>query len=259
MPNHTLRRTLTLLIAAVSIGSTAVTLPSDRAAAAPVGGIKVMTLNVWGAGHRGRTDAISADVLRIVRAQRPNVIALQEVCHSQHRRLRKELGRIGYQATHTTTRTNTLCRDAQGKNRYGNSLFVLGGFTHRARTVLPWGANPVAEHTGREARAMVCATTRRPVRARVCATHLSPSDPDNATQLGRINLAMTPWVGGKIAVAGDYNQNLSPVLSRLPFGVRATNPRRIDHVISNGKSTVTSTTVASSDHRAVIATIRWCN
>lgn len=207
----------------------------------------VMTLNVAGGQNRGNPSRVTRDVLAVVNRERPDIIGLQEVCHRQHRDLRAKLAKLGYRATHTTTLRSGRCNDKAQGNRFGNSLFVRGGFQSRARTRLPWGANP-AGTVGREPRAMVCVTTSG---TRVCNVHIGPRTPDRDRQIATVAAAVQGY--DDVILLGDWNAWPGQVRRHMPRLRTATEG--IDHVFSTRAGQARTYHVPSSDHDAVVVTL----
>lgn len=215
--------------------------------------LTVTTLNVHGSrdrhggGNGGAVTAMRADILRIVKERKPDVIALQELCYRQHRALRTSLAALGYSATMTYTRRTSGCNDRARGNRFGNALYVKGPIKWRASHSLPWGASRVGS-TGREPRRVLCAEVAGWGRL-VCTTHLSPTDPDRANQARTVKRVVDVWAKGKpYVVAADFNQYRAPVLKW--FGGTVSG-QGIDLVVSDRARLAGVDEVPSSDHPAV--------
>lgn len=242
--------TLTLSLAAcVGAPSTAEATPA--ATSAPV---TVITLNVHGGtdreggGNRGKTTAVSADVVALVVRHQPTVIALQELCGTQYRALRAKLAKLGYSGAFTNTQKASGCNDKRNGNQSGNGIFIKGIIETRYSWALPWGANPKGV-TGRQPRRLLCV---KPLGEtwRACVTHLSPHAPDVLNQAARVAEAIDRWAG-RVIVAGDFN--LSSKWVGRSFPGYASAGADIDHVVTTGAVEVTAVDpVRSSDHPAVV-------
>lgn len=206
----------------------------------------VTTLNMHGGtdakggGNGGRIAPVRSDVLRVVRAQQPDALALQELCRGQFRALRVSLKRRGYVGTYTATNTRAKCVT-------GVALFVKAPrLAWRDSYPLPRGDN-AATARGNHPRRLLCASA--PNGPRVCAVHLTPGDPDRTRQLQRV---------GELAraldldvLAGDFNA-AAPALDGYPY--RAGDG--IDHVLTRTPADLVATTpVKNSDHPAVTVAV----
>lgn len=224
------------------------------AAKAESGQMVVMTLNIHGGsdrdggGNHGSTK-VSTDILQVVSAQQPTVIALQEICGKQYRDLKKKLG--GYSGTFTNTKRQAHCHDKKHGNLSGIAIFIKGEIQTRYVWQLPWGANAKGV-TGRQPRSLLCV---KPVGQswRACVTHLSPHAPDVLNQTDKVRSSISRWAG-KVVVAGDFNLSTKWVDRSFPSYFSVGDG--IDHVVSTSAVTVKVVVpVKSSDHPALIATI----
>lgn len=246
-----------LAAAVLAVAWAGLTVGAEQAAAAPLR--TMITLNICGGEcNAGSTGRIVDETVALIRQTRPDVVSLQEVCHSQQRAIRAELDKLGYRSTHTTTRRSNRCNDRAWGNRFGNSLFVKGGWTSRWRVMLPYGRNPSSVR-GVEPRALLCVRAKFDGRPLVCATHISPRDPDNRAQLVKVRDVLAPWSARtEVVAAGDWNQTASGVRGVITFfRVCPNTPARIDHVFTDGApSTCQVRDIPSTDHNAVIVTRR---
>lgn len=222
----------------------------------PAAGRSVMTLNVHGGldtnggGNAGAPAAVLADILTLVERHHPDVIALQELCHRQHRAIRRALRALGYEAAFTTAHRSKGCHDKAHGNRAGVGLYVRGDIAGRASWSLPWGASDVGDR-GRQPRRILCARVSG-WDERVCATHLSPSDPDKARQVAKVGRILARW--DHVILAGDLNMSAGRVATDLP-GYSAAGGR-IDHVVASSPVELVAIEDApSSDHDAVLVEV----
>ena len=219
----------------------------------------VMTLNTYGAfGNKGATAPVVADVLALVKAHRPVVIALQELCARQKIAIDKVLKPLGYVSTFTTLTRLAQCNDKSGGNRYGLALYTKGAYTARARYALPWGANAPGK-SNRGPRALLCVNTKAigPTPRRVCTMHAATVDPDRANQIAATNRISAKWTNP--IILADFNLGTPTVRKSFPGRIMADarvttdGGSYLDGVV--GSVTATAKPVASSDHHAVIATV----
>lgn len=244
---------LAAIAAALALGAQ----PTPVAVAAAPTPITVVTLNVhgsedrYGDGNGGDPTAVKADVLRLVKTQRPDVVALQELCYRQHRAIRASLAKLGYSATMTYSRQSGGCNDPAGANQFGNALYIKGAISWRASHALPWGKNP-AGTPGVEARRMLCAT-RKDWRQIVCTTHLATRNPDRANQAIEVERVATKWAAGRpYVLAADMN--MTEQLTEDAFGMDLAG-RSIDWVVARSVSLVAVVAAPSSDHPAIVARV----
>ena len=244
-----MKKYLVALAAAVSL----TVMPVDFVAVADTNpATVVMTLNVHGGtdrkggGNHGHTGPVTKDVMALVNANGPSVIALQELCARQYRDLRSKLGKLGYSGAFTSTRRTRGCKGASGIG-----IFIKGKIQTKYVWALPWGKNPVGT-TGRQPRRLLCVKfADRNLRA--CVTHLGPHAPDVLDQAAAVGERVSRWAG-PVVVAGDFNMNPKWVARSFPeMDIAGVG---IDHILSTRSVTVGATVpVASSDHPAQFATL----
>ena len=246
-------------LAALTVALTLTATPACAVPTPPPATAPVVTLNTYGAfGNKGATAPVVADVLALVKAHRPVVIALQELCARQKIAIDKVLKPLGYVSTFTTLTRLAQCNDKSGGNRYGLALYTKGAYTARARYALPWGANAPGK-ANRGPRALLCVNTKAigPKPVRVCTTHLATVDPDRARQLAAVAKISAKWTNPLILA--DFNLGTPTVRKSFPGRIMADarvttdGGSYLDGVV--GSVTATAKPISSSDHHAVIATV----
>lgn len=251
------------MIRALAALTVALTLTATPACAVPTPPpattAPVMTLNTYGAfGNKGATAPVVADVLALVKANAPKVIALQELCGRQKIALDKVLKPLGYVSTFTALTSLAQCNDAAKGNKYGLAIYTKGAYTARARYALPWGANAPGK-SNRGPRALLCVNTKAigPKPVRVCTTHLATVDPDRANQLAATNRISAKW--NSPIILADFNLGTPTVRKSFPGRIMADarvttdGGSYLDGVV--GSVTAAAKPIASSDHHAVIANV----
>ena len=224
--------------------------------------VTVMTWNVHGskdragAGNGGDPAKLLPELLATVRKYKPSVIALQELCHRQHRKFRAELAKLGYQATMTHVDKSSGCNDKKEGNISGNSLYLrTASIAWRSSAALPWGINPVGT-VGRQ--------PRRVVAARMAGSpvvyggvHLSPGDPDNTAQLRKALTSVQGWAkGAPVVLLGDLNRSGASAVALCPAGWTATG-NTVDQVLLSSGSAKVRAVIKSkaSDHPQVLVDV----
>lgn len=256
----TLRSLVALAAVGVLIAPGALTAPAKPQTKAVM---TVMTWNVHGSkdragkGNGGDPAKLLPELLATVRKYRPAVIALQELCHRQHRKFRAELAKLGYQATMTHITQSSGCNDTRnGSNIAGNALYLrTSSIVWRSSAALPWGGNAVGT-VGRQARRIVAA--RLPGSPVVyAATHLSPGNPDNADQLRQTLAVVQGWSkGAPVVLLGDLNRSAAAALELSPAGWTAAG-NTVDQVLLSSGTAKLRAVVKSkaSDHPQVLVDV----
>lgn len=249
------------LVALVVVG--VLIAPAASAAPAKPQVTTVMTWNVHGSkdragnGNGGDPAKLLPELLATVRKYRPAVIALQELCHRQHRKFRAELAKLGYQATMTHVTRSAGCNDTRnGSNIAGNALYLrTASIAWRSSAALPWGGNAVGT-VGRQARRIVAA--RLPGSPVVYAvTHLSPGNPDNTDQFCKALSVAQGWAkGAPVVLLGDLNRSAAAALEVSPAGWAAAG-NTVDQVLLSSGSAKLRAVVKSkaSDHPQVLVDV----
>ena len=217
---------------------------------------RFMTLNVYGAiGNKGATKPLTADVVKLVKANKPYVIGLQEVCESQAKAIGKALASSGYRMTFENMIVTPGCNDKKNGNRWGLALLTKGKYTSRKSYPLPGGENVVKAPEPRE---MLCVSVKPNGRVqRVCTLHLVTRDPDRAAQLAEVARISSRWT--QPAIGGDWNQAV-PSIQRLFPSTAIADPGPTADTGSRLDAWTNSTSakaypIGTSDHHIVIATV----
>ena len=246
-------------LAALTVALTLTATPACAVPTPPPATAPVMTLNTYGAlGNKGATAPVVADVLALVKANRPVAIGLQELCARQKIAIDNVLKPLGYVSTFTTLSRPKQCNDAAKGNKNGLAIYTKGAFTARARYALPWGANAPGK-SNRGPRALLCVNTKAigPKPVRVCTTHLATVDPDRARQLAAVAKISAKWTNP--IILADFNLGTPTVRKSFPGRIMADarvttdGGSYLDGVV--GSVTAAAKPIASSDHHAVIATV----
>jgi endonuclease/exonuclease/phosphatase (EEP) superfamily protein YafD len=217
------------------------------------GELRVLTLNVR-LGH-----ADPADVVALIRREHPDVVSLQELTTGLAGRLRS--GGIGELLPHQALNA------APGAS--GTGLYSRYPLTEVRR---------FDERTSFE---MTAANLRVPGKppVAVIAVHTSPPIPGSPTRHWHRDFSLLPAPSGVSILAGDFNATLDHAPLRALIGTgyddaayesgdalvpswptdRPLPPVTIDHVLIHGLTSVDvrGETVPSTDHRALIADLRF--
>ena len=199
--------------------------------------MRYLTWNVHGSvdrngnGNGGNWGALWPELSAAVNTHDPDAIGLQELCAKQYNKFRTELAKLGYKAIMGVARNSGGCGTDQG---FGNALFFKTSLLMASTYELSWGANPVGS-TGREPRVLIIGKVPyRRSNVVYAVTHLSPHDPDKATQMGECLAAIAANQGStpsRVVFMGDFNMSASALSGYLPGWNIESNT--IDHVASN--------------------------
>jgi endonuclease/exonuclease/phosphatase family metal-dependent hydrolase len=165
---------------------------------------------------------VVGELVGAVRARRPFVVTLNEVCENQYTRLRADLG--GYHGHFDPT--GARCRNG---GRYGNAVLVRSA---EVDVVGGWDLpNPARD----EARRLFCLSTRLPDAARlvVCVTHVSNYPANIAAQVEAVAGHLRRLAAdGAVLVGGDFNTN--PADARLDPLYRTCDGSGLFHEADSG-------------------------
>ena len=247
---------------ALALGLVTVPQPAPAAAATPY--LQAMTFNICGAAcNRGSLRVADYTARRIARVK-PGVVFLQEVCHSQFRRIKSKLAGRGYSFTFARQRYAPRCSGG-----YGVALVFRG-------TLLKREVRKLARKRGYSAARVALGVTAR-VQGRTMfllsvhnATGVREGNPAHLRQL-KSWMDSKVWAGLPVVAGGDWNASpwapgiraISKTYRDLDYrdnqGTFDRGMRKIDYIfVSRHFTSVGGITLPSriSDHRVYLGRAR---
>jgi len=196
-------KTLKPIMAAISAVLVAFALALPQAATASTAGAtsagagktkSYLQLNIAGNSMHGGKVTPAKSVVSRVKAKKPYVVTLTEVCATQFDYIKKKLAGEGYRAAHGHTGVN--CDDGSA---FGNAVFIRIASSVIGNWKLP---NPV---NGEHRRLMCVKATNYAMVA--CATHISWAKGDKAAQVKTVtsHVKSLRAKGYRVVLGGDFN------------------------------------------------------
>lgn len=184
---------------------------------------RVLHWNIAGGKVNGcRTKGITRAVRRYVKDRNIDFVGLNEVCHAQHKAIRKALRALWGKSK----KANFSAFVGDGVNRIvGNSVFSR------------WNLKEVTKRKVGEDqfgdRNLLCGQVRNRPHLRFCSVHLSPADSKASVQMERVRKRIEAWWVNKrdtVILSGDLNlQANHPGLNRVyaPGANTPNNPNNV--------------------------------
>lgn len=180
---------------------------------------KVMLLNVGGnqcwaadALYQGSPESRGGltKMSRIVSAAdtyQPHIIAFNEICYTQYKKIKVDLVARGYRWAYSTTTTGNACAnfDASSTN-LGQAMFIKHSTS--TPTALVSTIHPLPQGTGLEPREMICTdVTIDGKLVKVCVVHITHHAAYRPQQIATVANLAAGWInsGQRVIIAGDFN------------------------------------------------------
>jgi len=183
--------------------------------------IKVLQWNMDGAKDNHGDGPPVDRLVEKIRELRPDVVTINEICHSQAVFLRDELIDAGLSMSWVFGRASNVffntCNGLFGADRWaGNAIFSVAPLSDHQEYWFS-GTDVVDEREGNETRGFTCALANFARAVHVCAIHLTPS-PEEVPQAQAASIEQkfhTEFSSRPTILAGDFNAAPSRFLGSL--------------------------------------------
>jgi endonuclease/exonuclease/phosphatase family metal-dependent hydrolase len=254
------------LVACV-VGLLAACTPAATGADQPGAPVRVLQLNLCGSGIAGcYTGRSTAEAAGVIRAERPDLVTVNEVCRDDVTALERALADVvpggGAASAFQPARDARTGQPYRCRNGQDYGIGIVSRWPAPPGVAASAGIYPAQDEDDPEQRAWLCTEVAAGPRVAVCTTHLAYTDREVASAQCRYLFGtVVPGMPAPVVVGGDLNLGSgSPELQAcLPAGSAVADDGGQQHVVAppgflvTGRRTIDM--AGTTDHPGLLVTL----